>query len=193
MQTSLTDYEMKLVTDAEILLAKNKIIQTVYELFGKLSVQYKSMLEVDAVELSAQTNAKISRGENYKGLPWVVLDYPRGFGKEDVMAIRSFFWWGNFFSITLQLAGKPQHQYGQSIETAIKNRRFEGWHISQSTDPWQHHFEDDNYGLVDADINYQIAARPYLKMAKKIPLTKWDQSEVFFKESFIFLISLLTC
>ena len=31
---------------------------------------------------------KISKGENYKGLPYVMLDYPRCFGKTDIFAIR---------------------------------------------------------------------------------------------------------
>ena len=54
---------------------------------------------------------KISRGENYNGLPYVMLDYPRCFGKEDVFAMRTMFWWGNFFSITWHLKGKYSKEY----------------------------------------------------------------------------------
>jgi hypothetical protein len=44
MKTSLSDYEQKLVADAEILITKNIIIQKVYELFGKLAEDYQVIL-----------------------------------------------------------------------------------------------------------------------------------------------------
>ncbi|MEJ7682915.1 MAG: hypothetical protein WKG06_34675, partial [Segetibacter sp.] len=74
-----------------------------------------------------------------------MLDYPRQFGKTDVFAIRSFFWWGNFFSITLQLAGQYHQRYASAIQNAINNNRFEEWHISCAKDQWEHHFESNNY------------------------------------------------
>src|SRR5438309_4807722 len=123
MTTSLTAYEMQLVTDAQILITKNTIIRKVYELFGKLSEEYRE--EVNC-KIAGQNliSPKISRGENYLGLPYVILDYPRQFAKDDVFAIRSFFWWGNFFSITLHLSGSYLKQYSATIESAIKNRLF---------------------------------------------------------------------
>ena len=52
-----------------------------------------------------QSTPKIAKGENYLQLPYVLLDYPRCFDKENIFAIRTMFWWGNFFSITLHLSG----------------------------------------------------------------------------------------
>src|SRR4051794_24734884 len=111
MKTSLSKYEQKLVTDAEILIAKNSIIQKVYALFGKLAEDYRAIMLGTDWTVVNDLHPKISRGENYRGLPYVILDFPRNFGKEDVFAIRSFFWWGNFFSITLQLEGSFFNQY----------------------------------------------------------------------------------
>ena len=64
---------------------------------------------------SLNSSPKISKGENYKGLPWLVLDYPRYFNKEDIFAIRTLFWWGNFFSITLHISGKYKMRYEKKI------------------------------------------------------------------------------
>ncbi|MEJ7682914.1 MAG: hypothetical protein WKG06_34670 [Segetibacter sp.] len=44
--TSLTEYEMQLVTDSQVLITKNNIIQKVYELFGKLAEEYKKSYSI---------------------------------------------------------------------------------------------------------------------------------------------------
>jgi len=118
---SLSAFEKQLVTDAGWILTKNKIIQKVLVLFGELNKAWlnNSILWQLPAALT-EIPAKISRGENYEGLPYVMLDYPRCFGKEDVCAVRTFFWWGNFFSITLHLKGKYKLQIEQSIADAIQ-------------------------------------------------------------------------
>ena len=42
-------------------------------------------------------SGKISRGENYRGLPYLILDYPAYFSQKDIFAFRTMFWWGHFF------------------------------------------------------------------------------------------------
>lgn len=191
MVTTLSDYELKLVTDPGVLLTKNKIIQKVYEIFGGLCEDYKDLLQVINLIDENDIQAKISRGENYNGLPYVILDYPRQFGKMDVFAVRTFFWWGNFFSITLQLAGKYQHKYTDVIKKAIDKNLFEGWSIGCADDAWQHHFENDNYTQIQQGKNYDILNLPHLKIAKKIPLNQWDDVDDFFKKNFNFLMRVL--
>lgn len=192
MAISLSNYEIELVSNPEVLLTKNKIIQKVYELFGELIASYQATFGASSLAIINDMDAKISRGENYKGLPYVILDYPRQFGKVDVFAIRTFFWWGNFFSITLQLGGVYQHKYEAAIEKAIAIGLFQGWYIGAGDDPWQHHFDSDNYTYIQQGKKYNIAQLSHLKMAKKIPLKKWDNAELFFKENFDLLIKVLS-
>ena len=68
-------------------------------------------------EVIKTSTPKISKGENYKDLPYVMLDYPRCFQKEKTIAIRTFFWWGNFFSINLQLSGEYKEQALPSLQS----------------------------------------------------------------------------
>src|SRR5947209_5415196 len=105
----LSKTEMEIVANSEFILTKNRIIEKVYNLFGSLAENYKLVLNEHINELPAEvisTTPKIYKGENYLGLPYVMMDYPRLFLKTDIFAIRSLFWWGNFFSITLHLSGK---------------------------------------------------------------------------------------
>lgn len=190
MNNSLSSYELALVTDRDILLTKNRIIQKVSQLFGELAVTYQELLANSALYDEMPVNAKVSRGENYKGLPYVMLDFPRQFSKENTFAIRSFFWWGNFFSITLHLSGEYQHQYIPSIQNAIDLKLFDQWYLSSGTTAWEHNFEEDNYKQI-AGQPMDLMDRPFIKIAKKIPLTQWDESQKFFIENFDFLIKVL--
>jgi hypothetical protein len=183
----LSKEELRLVTDAELILTKNRIIQKVYSLFGELSDEYKKQSSSLPEEILS-VPPKISKGENYNGLPWVMLDYPRKFSQTDVFAIRSFFWWGKFFSITLQLQGKYQEMYAASIADKLENK--ENWWICQNDDAWQHHFEPENYAPYSkADTLHHV---PFIKLAKKIPLQQWDNAVDFYKISFREIISLLS-
>lgn len=91
--------EMELVKDAGWILTKNGILEKVSHLLGSIQQSYQLQLQqVSSLPPEILASApKISRGENYKGLPWLVLDYPRCFGQQDVFAMRTMFWWGPFF------------------------------------------------------------------------------------------------
>jgi len=191
MTPSLTEYELQLATDPQIMISKNIIIQKVYKLFGSVSEKYKEEL-ADKIFDQNLISPKISRGENYHGLPYVILDFPRQFSKEDTFAIRSFFWWGNFFSITLHLAGRYQQQYAAAIQNAINNDFFAGWYIAATAgSQWEHHFGINNYALLSEKMQSNIEELPFLKLSKKIPLTQWDEANTFFSENFRMLAEIL--
>jgi hypothetical protein len=191
MDTSLNSYEMQLVTDPNILFAKNKVVQIVCTLFAQLSEDYKKVTGNKINEEISVVNGKIAKGENYQGLPYVILDYPRQFSKTNTFAIRSFFWWGNFFSITLHLTGQYQRKYTPILKHAIEENYFSGWSISVSKDQWKHDFDRENYIPVEEHMHYNIVELPFIKLAKKIPLNEWDEAYSFFTANFILLIKAL--
>jgi len=183
----LSKEELALVTDAEFILTKNRIIQKVYELFGQLSEIFQTKSEqLPSSFLSIPP--KISKGENYLGLPWVMLDYPRAFSNTDVFAIRCFFWWGNFFSITLQLHGSNTTNYCEAI-TAYLSKNADEWWICVGDDAWQHHFDSNNYIPYDGGVD--LSGRPFIKLAKKIPLQQWDRSFDFFSGTYQEILAML--
>src|SRR5712671_4795594 len=105
----LSQAEMELVNNADLILTKNAILKKAYRLLGNLQVEQQKYIMLHPSGLPAKVSAstfKISKGENYKELPYLVLDYPRLFEQENIFAVRTMFWWGNFFSITLHLSGR---------------------------------------------------------------------------------------
>jgi hypothetical protein len=190
-KVSLSAFEQQLVTDANWILTKNRIIEKVYLLFGNLSEQYKQ--EPLLQQLPAETfiiSPKIAKGENYEGLPYVMLDYPRCFGKEDTLAIRTFFWWGNFFSITLQLKGKYLTQYAANVEHNIAKAVHEDLWINTSDEEWAHHFRNNNMMPI-AQHKQSISSKKILKLAVQCKLQEWDAAETKLNASFRRLLALL--
>ena len=110
----LSPQEMELVQNTDWILTKHIITKKVFDMFGDLSELLKketapyNYLFPDNIKYQ---NGKISKGENYQLLPYVILDYPSFFWKNRVFAVRTMFWWGNFFSVTLHLSGIYKEKY----------------------------------------------------------------------------------
>lgn len=184
----LSAEELELVQDAGWLLTKNKVIDKVFALFGEVAHNVRDIVLPTSVlpdEVLA-VSPKISKGENYKGLPYVMLDYPRLFGKEDIFAIRVMFWWGNFISITLHLKGKYKEQYVPAIVQKLSLLQQHHFAVSISDDEWRHEFEEDNYRLLSAydspAIEKILSANAFCKLSSKIPLQRWNEASKLLEE-----------
>lgn len=97
----LSATELELVTNTDWILTKNGIIQKVKNMLEALQAEQQEYLAKEKINFPAEFTSslpKISKGENYKGLPYLVLDHPRYFNKENVFTIRTMFWCGKFFS-----------------------------------------------------------------------------------------------
>src|SRR6185436_1888331 len=110
--------EMELVSSPDIILTKNAILQKIKSFLEELQLKQQDVLQKYSSHLPEEPlkiSPKISRGENYKGLPWLVLDNPRYFQHNNIFAIRTMFWWGNFFSITLHVSGNNKAKFLERI------------------------------------------------------------------------------
>ena len=191
----LSSKEQELVKNTDWILTKNAIIDKVYQLFGQLSEYYKTQL-VNYPDLLADTDgfpaAKIAKGEQYEGLPWVMLDYPRGFAAQQHFAVRTFFWWGKFCSITLQLSGDPMDKYLPILLRYFENgQKFPGWFLGTGDDPWKHHFESTNYLAPENWDSRDLVNRPFIKLAKRITLDDWTALPAFFEEAYCEIMDML--
>lgn len=169
----LSAAEIDLAKNSHFILTKNKIIKHVYELFGTLSNKYIQELEINnnIPKEVLSISPKISRGENLEGLPWIILDCPRFFNQEDVFAIRTLFWWGNFFSITLHLKGK---YFNNKITQGFTKH----WSICINDNEWRNDFETDNYQALSVCTNTTIENLKFIKIAKRISLDNWENIEL---------------
>lgn len=176
---SLSPEETALVLRADWILTKNAILQKVRRLLETVQSLQQPRLSGLPPEVLLP-NAKISKGENYRGLPYLVLDQPRYFNGEHIFAIRTLFWWGHFFSSTLHLAGDYKKRYENKIGKAFGFGQEAGFHITINTDPWEHHFGADNVvslqEITATRFEDIIRNSPFIKLSKKVSLEQWDHA-----------------
>ena len=176
----LSDAESELMQNAELILTKNSVLNKTRQLLEELQD-----MQLDYVKENGLQNGqlffvspKISRGENYLGLPWQILDFPRISTEQGIFFIRSMFWWGRFFSSTLHVSG----QFRESIVDQImaSHQHLHEYYISINPDPWAHHFEADNYRRIgdmpEQDFREICTGSSHLKIAAWMPLSAWPQA-----------------
>lgn len=192
----LSPGEMELVNNSEWIFTKQLIIKKVYLLLGQLHNNFKKIIERETVHLPealSKPGGKISKGENYKGLPYVILDYPAAFSKEDILAVRTMFWWGNFFSISLHISGKSFNSISDfsMLTNFLKEKNFS---VSVHENEWQHHFHPSNFTNINLLHEREIEnlrGKNFLKVAKKTGLAEWPSAPKFLEECFEEIIELI--
>ena len=186
---TLSGKELSLVTNSDWILTKQSIIQKVFERFEECtqSIRQTILQNPRLPEELRFSIPKISKGEQYRRLPYVILDYPRFFGKEDMFAIRTMFWWAGFFSITIHVSGMYRsllnmpELYKQVAEAGNA-------YICISENPWEHHFEEDNYRLMASltrqELQLLLTDKVFVKIAFRYPLEKWNEMESLFTDGY---------
>jgi hypothetical protein len=175
---TFSKHELVCLQDTDFLLIKRAIDKKVQTLLLKLASELAN--ELSALHF-APVRTKISKGENYRGLPYWVLDYPASFAKDDVFAYRTICRWGHEFSFTLHLAGAFLDDHKAALIASYdKLALTSGLYLCVNTTQWEHHFEHDNYRLfneVVVDANEWkrfLSGRDFVKLAIKMPLDEWD-------------------
>jgi len=190
--------ELQLVNNRDWILTKRVVMDKINSFMGELATKQKIILTKQKDFIPQEvlaTDAKIAKGENYLQLPFLILDYPRYFKEENIFAVRTMFWWGNFFSVTMQLSGKYKLRYQQNLVDKYDEIKRSGFYLNVHENQWHHHFEIDNYKIVN-DITKEemasiLAKKEFLKMAKMFPLQQWQHIPQMLENTFTQFIDLL--
>lgn len=197
-----SEKELRYLQDTDFLLTKAAVGEKVKALLNQTHDQLRDYVTAHAIRFPDGVQAKagkIARGENYRRLPYQVLDYPRKFAQDDVFALRTMFWWGHFFSVTFQLGGTSWQRYRPALARNAEALRGGNIFLCVGDDPWQHHREPTNYQAIDAlspaARQEIITQQNFLKLAVFLSLDEWasvpTQARAFF-EKMIRLIELRT-
>lgn len=200
MQTpkiQFSPHEIELMTNPAWILTKNSVMQKMAEGMGALAERMKEAVTLKGSQLPnvvTGSNAKISRGENHQGLPYLMLDYPRLFGKDDIFAIRTFFWWGKFCSITLHVKGLYQMPVWERLDLIAAQLTEHAFYFSTEGDEWNHDLMSADYErITDAsskDFVLRLFHSPFNKFSAKVELSQWNEMEEKLFEKFEVLMKL---
>ncbi len=194
--------EMDAVQDNRFFFVKHEVTQKILQLFGSLEKELMQKIpgySFPASEgLQISEKGKIFRGENYRLLPYILLDCPRVFNTETVFSFRSMFWWGNEFSFTLHLQGKALEYFRKNIQQNISGLQNKEFFVCVNDTPWEYSFDKENYIPLDEMIQNDldglsdlISTKSFLKLSRKMELSRYPDVTQFGIETFTKLMEVL--
>jgi hypothetical protein len=178
----LTKTEFDFVLHSEYPKIKQRVIQKVCHRFDALGHELKQHLVPEDVAWGNEfrdAHSKTTRGENYRQLPYVVLDYPRIRNREFMLACRTMFWWGNYFSLNfmIRLDAVDVELFISNLKKN-PNRKIR---VYGGDDLWEQDLDDDHFmklhQLSEPELNNLFRKQAYIKLSRKVRFTNWDQLE----------------
>lgn len=177
----LSPEEQNLLQNSGFYQAKQRLAEKIQSLLGECSQHLLPVIEEYKACIPDYVRAvppKISRGENYLGYPWMMLDHPRYFKGDDVFALRTLCWWANGFSHTIHLSGFSLVNSLPGLSRSAALLAENGYYISINSDQWLHHFDTGNYVLLSdyqdpSKQIHQLAERGFLKIMQRVSLDQY--------------------
>jgi hypothetical protein len=192
---SLSDKELMMIEDTDFLISKINIIYEIESLF-EITKDRLSEIVTKRNDIFFQENdfgkGKISKGENYRSFPFVILDFPAIFDSKNVFAFRTMFWWGNFFSATLHLQGKFFEHFKPKLLANFDLFLNQNIYICIAETPWEYHFGKDNYVQLSEKHKIYIENSPFLKLSKKFQLEQIESVPQITSSFFLNLLKVLS-
>jgi hypothetical protein len=193
----LSEQELQIAGNKDWILTKSKITNAAYQVFGALAENIQALIHNKKDQLPAailSISPKIYKGENYHQFPYVLLDYPRLFHKEKILAIRTMFWWGNYFSICLLVAGEYKNELQERIALKL-NTLDEKFLIGISEERWEHEVNDKNFAPINQhnSVEWKCCWEKcdFIKIAKTYPIDSWNILSPLLNEDILKLLNLL--
>jgi len=183
--------EIELMTDGELLLTKRKIMSKVADRFAALEGSFRQVVEsrtdIEWPDDALTKAGKISRGENHKGLPYVVLDYPRLLTAGNTVHVRLLFWWGHYFGLSLHLAGHFWQTKKVGILKKLAALEAENIRFQTEGSPWENDVFSQDFREIRDLKNLQSGLADkaaFLRVVAYLPIGGAAELEVFAVEGF---------
>ncbi|MGM0581804.1 MAG: hypothetical protein ACQETL_14045 [Bacteroidota bacterium] len=178
--SKFTTQELDLASDPTILLIKYRMMEKVWDFLEEMQVDIRKELDPFNGKLPKELNlahGKISKGENYKRLPYMMLDFPAFFTKNDILAFRTMFYWGNFISSTFHLQGRFVQKYGMVLIENFMN--FKGIYFCVNNSPWEYDYKSNNYvplnEVSSEEIEDHLQNTDFIKLSIKFPVEEMPE------------------
>lgn len=195
----LSPEEIAALCNRDFFFTKHAVTEKIAMLFSRLNDEVAALISISGKTVPPEVKEipfKITRGENYQRLPWIVLDYPRYFKPEAVFAFRTMCWWGEHFSFTLHLSGAMLERKRKSILENSERLKGHHFHFCIHSSPWQHHFREDNYTSLDELLrNYTmeelLEKQKFIKLARRLAPEQHEKVAGYGKETYQILLEIL--
>lgn len=164
------------------MLEKIRVLKNVSSTLAEVESGLKPVIHLQEKILPAGAltkTGKISRGENYKGLPYLVLDFPRYSSGNQLFIYRTMFWWGNYFLCLL-----VTQNCGFKLKSLDNADTFK---MNVGPTPWNYDFSDSCWQPLNDKIDHSFIA-----IGRKISFEDAENLGAISRTTFEDLMSFLT-
>ena len=113
---------------------------------------------------------QIVRGENHKGFPFISLDMPQMFSKNQMFTYRTLFWWGHDLIFSLILKQENQAPLIEKLIQLKEHPEWEDIQLAIALTPWEWEKDMNNFiplfGTSDIKIRDTINSVKYIKLCR---------------------------
>lgn len=175
--------------DANVILTKNAVIEKVKCLLAGVSERSRKYFTAGHPLAFGRplSMPRITRGENYLGLPWVTMDHPRMFGQQGVSAVRCIFWWGHHFSCTWHCSGVFKKEMEERVLQRFNRIAQTNWLVYSGSNEWAHELSDahlESGSITQSDFERILKQRDFFKLCKFLPLERFSEAGAFYDTCF---------
>ncbi len=192
----ITSEELELLNNSNFIFTKIKAQEKIYSLLQNTRAEINTFFHQSNFlfhqKLKISEFDKISKGEKYLNLPYMILDSPAYFSKNNIFDYRTMFLWANFFSFSLHLQGLFLDYYKHKLLNNFDNLLNKNIYISVSDSPWEYLYNKNNYVLVSKEHIDFIKTAPFIKLSKKCTLSEWRNVPKFSVDFLEFLLRILS-
>jgi hypothetical protein len=171
----LTKHECNYASSTTYPQIKHEVMQKTNVLLNSLGQKLGQLEVLHPLPLNA--NYKISKGENYQLMPYMVLDYPQLKDKAFKMVLRTMFWWGHHFSCQLIMQTACINLDAVALNLAGLRKTS----ILTDSDIWNHDATSTNYTklkhLNTEQVRQILEQQPYLKLISTHPIETFNNFE----------------
>ncbi len=145
---NLSKQQLQLLNSTSFFEEKRAVLKAVEINLSIICDNLKQSYSEEAKTISfapQKTASKITRGENLKGLPYLLLDFPQQFSKTEIFSFRLLFWWGKGFTLFLHLKNNQLSAIQQHLHQNRAALRDDNFYLSITGDEWEHDYTAKNY------------------------------------------------
>lgn len=169
--------ELALLQSQEIWNARRELVDQLSAWFGETLDTLKQLhqTEFEKVIPSQSLNGKITRGDNHHGFPYLLLDYPNHFSKDEIVAARNLIWFGNGFHCTLHVRGALVDSVVTNLKSLSASNNI---HICMNKHEWIHDINNKDWiqvNAIDKKLTEQLLQQRWIKLGIEIPIAKPDE------------------
>lgn len=173
---SFNNEDIEILSDKDFLLKKKVLSDEVIRLFKVISEEIKQELLRSSNPIwSSQFAGKISKGQYYKDLPYIVSDYPRRIDDNGICLFRIIFLWGREFSCNFLATGIVFKNLKNAIENNLMDIDQNAYRYSIEGSPWEHSILDvDLKKLNHLKNDKKLNTADFIKISRALTINKYE-------------------